>query len=134
MKLQIRHTSRLLAIVLFVLSVLISGAARTPQAGANSDIQTSVKSSSSFPACKGLPIPAQMKAFQLIKSEVCTNLTQLLTVVQTGNQIGTDITTLFNDLQVELSLTPLCAGSLMGVFVQSLISGEVSAASCPAEN
>ena len=85
-----------------------------------------------LPACSGIPISTQKEALKLVKSEVCTNLAQLLSGSQTGAQIGTDLQTLYTDLQTDLLLTPLCAASLMGVFAQRLITGKISAGSCPA--
>jgi hypothetical protein len=85
-----------------------------------------------FPACGGTPIASQRKALKSIKSEVCTDLAQLLSGAQTSDQIGTDIQAVYTDIQTDFSLTPLCAASLMGVFVQRLVTGKVSAGSCPA--
>jgi hypothetical protein len=87
-----------------------------------------------LPACKGIPIARQREALKLIKSEVCTALTQLLSGTQTGNDIGTDIRDVYADLHTDLELTPICSASLMGVFVQRLITGKISAGSCPAGN
>ena len=92
------------------------------------------QASGQFAACGAAQTATLKSAFALIQSEVCSDLDLIVTGVQSGNNIGPDIVTLYNDLQTQLSLTPLCAASLMGVFAQEVINHEVSAASCPAEN
>jgi hypothetical protein len=84
------------------------------------------------PACKGFPIATQNKALLLIKSDVCSDLAQVLNGTQSGSQIGSDFQAIYVDLQSNFSLTPICAGSLMAVFAQRLITGRVSAGLCPA--
>jgi hypothetical protein len=84
-----------------------------------------------IPACKGIPIATQKEGLKLVKSAVCTDLVQLLSGTQTSDQIGNDIQAVYTDLQTDLSLTPLCAASLMGVLAQRLITGKISAGFCP---
>jgi hypothetical protein len=85
------------------------------------------------PACNGIPKDAQIEALQLIKSNVCAAFTEVLNT-QSGDLIGFQIQDTYLQLQVRLSMTPLCAASLMAVFAQKVISGSFSAGSCPAGN
>jgi hypothetical protein len=94
----------------------------------------SAQTNGQFSACGGVQTATLKSAFRLIQSEVCNELNLIVTGVHSGNNIGPDIVTLYNDLQTQLSLTPLCAASLMAVFAQEVINHEVSAAACPAEN
>jgi hypothetical protein len=87
---------------------------------------------SPLPACKGTPIAAQRQAFKLIKSDVCTDAMELLTGIQTGKQIGSDIQAVYSDLESNFSLKPLCAASQMADFVQRVVSGKLSVGFCPA--
>jgi hypothetical protein len=130
-RIQIQH--KVFAVLALAFVVTISVAARVSADGVDDALAIpNYPAVSLLPACRGIPISTQKEALNLIKSEVCTNLEQLLSGIQTGNQIGTDIQALYTDLQTDLSLTPLCAASLMGVFAQKLITGKISAGSCPA--
>jgi hypothetical protein len=131
---RIRISSKLSLVFAVVSVIAIPFGVRTVAADAVEDVLATPNNAavSLLPACQGIPIATQREALKLVKSEVCTNLVQLLTGIQTGNQIGTDIQALYTDLQTNLSLTPLCAASLMGVFAQRLITGKISAGSCPA--
>lgn len=84
-------------------------------------------------ACKGTSNITLKKGLGLVQSEVCTDFQQLISGVQTGNQIGTDIQTLLTDLQDNFTLTPFCAASLMLVFAQEVIDGNIGAGSCPVD-
>jgi hypothetical protein len=129
MKEQIRTLRKLSSVFAVVSVISISFAMRTAAADGLEDVLATPNNGavSSLPACQGIPIATQREALKLVKSEVCTNLAQLLNGIQTGNQIGTDVQTLYTDLQTDLSLTPLCAASHIGVFAQKLITGKISA-------
>ena len=45
---------------------------------------------------------------------------------------GPHILAVYIDTQTDVSLTPLCAASLMGVFAQRPITGKIRAGFCPA--
>jgi hypothetical protein len=126
--LMTRPARTLSTIIVIVASVVISGGARSTDAGAPGP-----QVIGPFAACIGVSSTTFVSASNLIKSEVCSNLSQLLSGAETTSQIGTDIQTLYTDLQTDFSLTPLCAASLMGVFVQSVITGQISAGSCSPE-
>jgi hypothetical protein len=84
-----------------------------------------------LPACKGTPVETQKEAVKLIKTDVCTDALELLTGVQTGKQIGQDIQGVYDDIESDLSVKPICAASLMADFVQQLITGKLSVGFCP---
>ena len=134
MKERIRALRKLSSVFAVASVITVSVAMQTAAADGVDDVLATPNNGavSLLPACQGIPIATQREALKLVKSEVCTNLAQLLSGIQTGNQIGTDIQALYTDLQTDLSLTPLCAASLMGVFAQKLITGKISAGSCPA--
>jgi hypothetical protein len=133
MKERIRTLRKLSSVFAIASVITLSVAMKTAAAdGVEDALATPNNAVSLLPACQGIPIATQREALKLVKSEVCTNLAQLLSGIQTGNQIGTDIQALYTDLQTNLSLTPLCAASLMGVFAQKVITGKISAGSCPA--
>ncbi|MBV8894032.1 MAG: hypothetical protein JO138_23680 [Acidobacteriaceae bacterium] len=126
---ETRLARKLPKFAIFIFLVTISAVA--PAAiGANTGNQPS----NPFSACAALSTQTQQAAFKLIKSEACNELNLIVIGVNSGNDIGPAIVTLFTDLQTQFSLTPLCAASLIGVFAQRLVTAQVSAASCPAQN
>ncbi|MBV8809524.1 MAG: hypothetical protein JO033_12695 [Acidobacteriaceae bacterium] len=123
-----RKLSTVASLILFA----ISAVALPATIRANPEIRSNTNNP--FSACGTFSLQTQQQAFKLIKSEACNELNLIVTGVHSGNDIGPDIVTLFTDLQTQLSLTPLCAASLIGVFAQRLVTAQVSAASCPTLN
>jgi hypothetical protein len=131
-EMQLRIQNKLSLVLALVFVVIVSVGARASADEVDETLATPNNLAVSLiPACKGIPIATQKEALKLVKSEVCTDLVQLLSGTQTSDQIGNDIQAVYNDLQTDLSLTPLCAASLMGVFAQRLITGKISAGFCP---
>jgi hypothetical protein len=121
------------AILVLMSIAIISTTGRTAADGSLTISMATFKDGTvNIVACKGISIAAQTGAFELLKSEVCTNFAQIITGTQTTSQIGTDIQNAYDDMQKNFSLTPFCAASLMGVFAQRVVNGKISAGSCPA--
>jgi len=86
-----------------------------------------------LPACAGVPDGMVRKGLKLVKTEVCTDFSQIMSGAQTGQNIGGDLQMLLTDLQSgDLTLPAFCAASLMLVFAQQVVSGNISMGSCPA--
>lgn len=132
MKRQLKIQDQLSLVLALVFVVTASVGARASADEVDEALATPYNSTVTLiPACQGIPIATQKEGLQLVKSEVCTDLVQLLGGTQTSDQIGNDIQAVYTDLQTDLLLTPLCAASLMGVFAQRLITGKISAGFCP---
>jgi hypothetical protein len=125
--------AKISAILMIIFIAIVSTTGRTAADGSLIVSMATFKDGTvNIVACKGISIAAQTGAFELLKSEVCSNFAQIISGTQTTSQIGTDIQNAYADMQKNFSLTPFCAASLMGVFAQRIVNGKISAGSCPA--
>jgi hypothetical protein len=84
-----------------------------------------------LPACNGVSNGLLHNGLTLVKTEVCTDFAQLMSGSQNGNNIGPDLGSLLTDLQSDFNLPTFCAASLMLVFAQQIVNGQISVGSCP---
>jgi hypothetical protein len=127
-----RHLA-ILTTFAFMLSIAFALKPQGAMAGDRFDAIIAARNSpiQGLPACIGVSNGLLRNGLTLVQSEVCTDFTQIMGGTQNGNNIGNDLGTLLTDLQTEFNLPTFCAASLMLVFAQQIVDGQISVGSCP---
>ena len=88
----------------------------------------------SIATCKGVPSKTVAAATASAQAQVCSHIALIAAGVEleSKKQVRADAQAIFQSLETQFNLPPLCAGAIIAVLVQGLGDGQVSAGACPA--
>jgi hypothetical protein len=84
--------------------------------------------------CKGVATSKINAATASAKAQVCTHAAAIAANSErtSKNQLAADAKAIFTSLETQFNLPPFCAAAIVGVLIQGLNDGSVSAGSCAA--